>query len=88
MNGVPKWEEKPITELVLDWIKLNSIQYNSLLKNLQKIQSMFTVNRYEFSRRIKNKKDMVIELIFKWNNCIIIDVCPWKILSKKIVKWN
>ena len=77
-----------ISEIVLNEIKLNKIQYNALYLNLNKIASMVWPNR-EFQWRMKDLKTTTIELMFKWKeNVIIFEVCPWKILSKKIVKWK
>lgn len=80
MRGIP--------ELVLSEIKLNKIQYNSLYTNLNKIATMVWPHR-EFQWRMKDLKTTTIELLFKWKeNVIIFEVCPWKILSKRIVKWK
>jgi len=93
MTQLPRDEylEKDKLLPVLNQLKLNKIQLNSLKKNLNKVRIMMKDSWMAFNYEIEDTKNMVIRMYFykyRGKKAVIFRVCPWKILSKSIVKWK
>ena len=76
---------------VLQELKLNRIQLASLKKNLNKVRIMMKDSDKYFNYELEDKKNMIIRMYFydyRSKEAIVFRVCPWKILSKSIVKWK
>ena len=87
MRWVSEWEVK--TTLETNDITLNNIQFKALMKNLNKVRLMMKWSDMEYTFHIEDKKNMIIWMQFNWHNIsILFRVCPWKILSKQILKWR
>lgn len=73
----------------MTWIlELNEIQFKSLIWILNKIKVMVWNLKLE-KWELEDKEQAIIKLRFKWNwQYIIYRICPWKILSKSIKKWQ
>ena len=87
MRGIPEGEV--ITTLETNEITLNKIQLTALMRNINKVRLMMKWSDMEYSFHIEDKKNMIIWMQFDWNwKSILFRVCPWKILSKQILKWK
>lgn len=74
---------------VLRQLKLNQIQLKALKKNLNKVRIMMKDSNCEFNYDLEDVNNMIIRMWFyQWEQAIVFRVCPWKILSKNIVKWK
>lgn len=76
---------------VLQELKLNTIQLNALKKNLNKVRLMMKDSGMYFNYELEDTKNMIIKMYFydyRSKDAVVFRVCPWKILSKSIVKWK
>ena len=93
MSKLPRDEELETHKLlpVLQELKLNTIQLNALKKNLNKVRLMMKDSGMYFNYELEDTKNMIIKMYFydyRSKDAVVFRVCPWKILSKSIVKWK
>lgn len=70
-------------------MKLNKFEVEAMKRTLTQVYGMIAGKDYEFWFEVKDYAKREVELRFKWKeNLLLVMVKPWKILSKKIVKWN
>lgn len=70
-------------------MKLNKFEVEAMKRTLTQVYWMIAGKDYEFSFNVKSYERREVELVFRWNETILfVVVKPWKILSKKLVKWN
>ena len=70
-------------------MKLNKFEVEAMKRTLTQVYWMIAGKDYEFWFEVRDYAKREVDLIFKgkWN-ALFVRVKPWKILSKKLVKWN
>ena len=70
-------------------MKLNKFEVEAMKRTLTQVYGMIAGKDYEFWFEVKDYAKREVELRFKWKeNLLLVMVKPWKILSKKLGKWN